>query len=119
MAPSPKPASHAVAEVITRAKTPPLHLLGGDRSLPWELAEHVRLGHDAAVISNDSSFAYWYPACGIPIDTQTGRARQQAPTKPELGLYQLDDEALTAARRTARLLLDWAGADTGIDRAAA
>ncbi len=110
-----------VAEILTRANTPllPLHLLGGDRSLPWELAEHLRLGHDTAVTSNDSSFAYWYPACGIPIDAQTGRASREAPTKPELGDRYLDDQALTDARRTARLLLNRAGADTATERAAA
>jgi hypothetical protein len=102
-----------VETLLARGITSPLHLLGGDRSLPWELAEHRRRGHDGTVRSNDSSFAFWYPACGINIDAATGRAAYEATTKPDLIAGRLDDTALAAARRTARLLLTCA--ETGND----
>ncbi|MGH8905666.1 MAG: hypothetical protein ACRD0K_03945 [Egibacteraceae bacterium] len=73
----------ACVEELARRRMPkPLHLLGGDRSLPWELAEHRRRGYDEIVLSNDSSFAYWYAACGIPVETAAGRAATQAPSGP-------------------------------------
>lgn len=62
----------------------PLHLLGGDRSLPWELAAHRARGHDRYIASNDSSFCFWYAASGIPVDDVGGRAAREAPDKPDL-----------------------------------
>jgi hypothetical protein len=73
-----------VEEVLKRPATKPIHLLGGDRSLPWELTEHRRRGNDCVVRSNDSSFAFWYAACGISVDPTTGRAEYEAPSKPDL-----------------------------------
>jgi len=87
----------------THAGDTRLHLLGGDRSLPWELAEHRRRGHHL-VRSNDSSFAFWYPATGIHIDPDTGRAAYDAPTKPDLVTTCLDGQALAAARQAVGLL---------------
>jgi hypothetical protein len=101
-----------VEALLERGAPKPLHLFGGDRSLPWELAEHRRRGHDQAgasgVRSNDSSFAYWYAACGIPVDPATGRARQDPPGKPDLGL-RLDPSRLAAAAGHVRLLRAAAG----------
>ncbi|MGH3925738.1 MAG: hypothetical protein ACRDTT_23245, partial [Pseudonocardiaceae bacterium] len=37
-----------VAHLLEFGAPTPFHLLGGDRSLPWELREHRRLGHDRA-----------------------------------------------------------------------
>lgn len=93
---------------------PPFHLLGGDRSLPWELAEHHRLGHDrfpggGGVRSNDSSFAFWYAALGIPVDADTGRAARDAPTKPDLASPPLAPDRLTAALGHIALLRSAAG----------
>lgn len=89
-----------VADILADAPKP-LHLLGGDQSLPWELSEHRRRGHDqaepGAVRSNDSSFAYWYAARRIPVDPLTGRAEQLAPAKPDLENTCLDDAQVAAA----------------------
>lgn len=102
-----------VAELLTRDAPKPFHLLGGDRSLPWELAEHRRRGHDRAgtgggVRSNDSSFAYWYAACGIRVDPDTGRAEQEAGSKPDLSGV-LDEARLTTALTHVALLRRAAG----------
>ncbi|WP_239331353.1 hypothetical protein [Frankia sp. CiP3] len=99
-----------VAELAARGG-PHLHLLGGDRSLPWELREHRRRGHEA-VRSNDSSFAYWYAASGIPVDETTGRAAREASAPPDLTHRQLTDEQLTDAERLASLVLEAAGHST-------
>lgn len=89
-----------VAEILATASKP-FHLLGGDRSLPWELSEHRRRGNDhaepGAVRSNDSSFAYWYAAQSIPVDSHTGRAARLASTMPDLEDTCLDDAQLAAA----------------------
>jgi hypothetical protein len=101
-----------VEELLERGAPKPLHLLGGDRSLAWELAEHRRRGHDqrgtSGVRSNDSSFAYWYAACGIPVDPAAGRACQNAPGKPDLR-GRLDPNRLAAAAGHVRLLRTAAG----------
>lgn len=85
----------------------PLHLLGGDRSLPWELCEHLRLGHDRLVRSNDSSFAFWYPASDIPVTN--GRAAREAPDKPDLTDRTLTPGDLQLAVQYAQLLRGNAG----------
>jgi hypothetical protein len=78
----------------------PLHLLGGDRSLIWELREHRRLGHDQpanGVCSNDSSFAFWYAAEGIGVDVESGRAHRHAGTMPDLVARTLTGTELRTA----------------------
>ena len=90
----------------------PLHLLGGDRSLPWELAEHRRHGHDSAVVSNDSSFAFWYPATGTPVDADKGRAEREAPRKPDLISTTLSSDTLALAAANIRMLRAAAGLNT-------
>lgn len=87
----------------------PLHLLGGDRSLPWELTEHRRYGHDSAVVSNDSSFAFWYPATDTPVHAGDGRAEREAPGKPDLTSTTLSPDRLTLARTHIRTLRAAAG----------
>ncbi|MGH8904195.1 MAG: hypothetical protein ACRDYA_21555 [Egibacteraceae bacterium] len=87
----------------------PLHLLGGDRRLPWELTEHRRRSHDDIVRSHDSSFAYWYAACAIPVDATAGQAAAEAPTKPELVITILDGIRLATALEYVTLLRRAAG----------
>lgn len=98
-----------VEALLERGTPLPLHLLGGDRSLAWELAEHRRRDHDSVVRSNDSSFAFWYAACGIDVDPSTGRALHEAPTKPDLIEARLDQTVIDVARRNAQLLFTSAG----------
>lgn len=106
-----------VADLLNRGHHGPLHLLGGDRSLPWELAEHRRRGHTpdetttpaGAVVSNDSSFAYWYAAAGIPLDVRSGRASRAAPDKPDLEHTCLHGLRLAAAKENIRVLRRAAG----------
>lgn len=87
----------------------PLHLLGGDRSLPWELAQHRDRGHDEFICGNDSSFAFWYAACDLHVDPVTGRAPTEAPGKPDLETTTLDPPRLAAAYATIALLRDAVG----------
>lgn len=87
----------------------PLHLLGGDRSLIWELRQHRERGYDTFITGNDSSFAFWYAAHNLPADARTGRARRQAPDKPNLHDHVLDPAQLAAAHRHVALLRDAAG----------
>lgn len=96
---------------ITSWGTPrlPLHLLGGDRSLIWELRQHHRRGYDAFISGNDSSFAYWYAAQDLPADPTTGRAERDAGKKPDLGGVVLDDTRQVAAVRHVTLLREAAG----------
>ncbi|XVS60891.1 hypothetical protein ACQPYE_21530 [Actinosynnema sp. CA-299493] len=98
-----------VEHLLDHAAPPPLHLLGGDRSLPWELSEHRRRGHDAAVRSNDSSFAYWYAVEGIDVDPCTGRADREAATRPDLESTRLGDDGIRTARRHVARLRQAAG----------
>ncbi|MGH3931659.1 MAG: hypothetical protein ACRDTF_16995, partial [Pseudonocardiaceae bacterium] len=102
-----------VAHLLELGAPMPFHLLGGDRSLPWELREHRRRGHDRAehggVRSNDSSFAFWYAASGIDVDGHTGRAERAATTKPDLVAAALTDTDLVTALRHVALLRDAAG----------
>ena len=86
----------------------PLHLLGGDRSLAYELRRHRELRHHA-VRSNDSSTAVWYAACGLPLDPVTGRAPHQAPTRPDLETAVLTDLQLAVAHRNITVIYDHAG----------
>jgi hypothetical protein len=86
----------------------PLHLLGGDRSLAAELREHCQRGH-TAVRSNDSSTAYWYAALGLPLNTRTGRAARQAPSKPDLGHRRLTPRQLALAHANITTLREHAG----------
>jgi hypothetical protein len=86
----------------------PLHLLGGDRSLPAELRRHRDLGHHA-VRSNDSSMPVWYAATGLEVDPRTGRAGQDAPGKPKLEHTRLDPDRLAAARSNIAVLRASAG----------
>lgn len=85
----------------------PLHLLGGDRSLPWELGEHQRRGH-TAVASHDSSFAFWYAACDLAVDPRTGRAAAAAPSPPDLHRPALDVARRLAAHSNVEILLSHA-----------
>ena len=98
-----------VAELSQHGAPKLLHLLGGDRSLPWELREHRRRGHTKLVRSCDSSFAFWYAALGIPVDPVSGRATHEAPTKPDLNDGPLDSARLAIATGHVRLLRDAAG----------
>lgn len=102
-----------VAHLLERGASTPFHLLGGNRSLPWELREHRRRGHDSAehggVCSNDSSFAFWYAASGIDVDGHTGRAGRDAPTKPDLVAGALTDTDLATALTNVALLRRAAG----------
>jgi hypothetical protein len=91
----------------------PLHLLGGDRSLPWELAEHRRRSNDTVVVSNDSSFAFWYPATDTPVHADSGRAAAEAPGKPDLTGTRLTRDQLRLAERYVSLLREAAGLDAG------
>lgn len=90
-----------VAQLLDHNAPKPFHLLGGDRSLPWELSEHRRLGHDhtkhGSVRSNDSSFAFWYAASRISVDTRTGRAERNTTTKPDLVARALTTTSLSTA----------------------
>jgi hypothetical protein len=98
------------AAELHRAGTPPrpLHLLGGDRSLPAELRRHRELAH-RAVRSNDSSMAVWYAAIGLAIDPRVGRAERDAPGKPELERTRLGPARLAAARANIAILRASAG----------
>ncbi|MBO4205583.1 hypothetical protein [Micromonospora echinofusca] len=87
----------------------PLHLLGGDRSLIWELRQHHERGYDMFITGNDSSFAFWYAAHDLPADILTGRATRYAPDKPNLHDHVLDPLRLSAAHRHVALLRDAAG----------
>jgi hypothetical protein len=100
-----------------RNESVPLHLLGGDRSLPWELAEHRRRHHHR-ITGNDSSFAYWYPATGTAVDEDSGRAAQEAPGKPDL-TGRLSSSQLAAAHRHITQLRRAAGLDQPADTGAA
>ncbi|MGH3885491.1 MAG: hypothetical protein ACRDSZ_02805 [Pseudonocardiaceae bacterium] len=105
-----------VAQLLEFEAPKPFHLLGGDRSLPWELREHRRRGHDRAerggVRSNDSSFAFWYAASGIDVDGHTGRAEHDATTKPDLTAGSLTDTDLATALTYVALLRRAAGLPT-------
>lgn len=87
----------------------PLHLLGGDRSLIWELRQHHQRGHDMFISGNDSSHAYWYAARDLPADPVTGRATRDLADKPDLKRHTLTPPQAAAARRTIGLLRDAAG----------
>jgi hypothetical protein len=82
----------------------PLHLLGGDRSLIWELRQHHKRGYDPYITGNDSSFAFWYAAHDLPADHRTGRTAQQAPDKPNLHDHVLGAPAFAVAHRHVALL---------------
>jgi hypothetical protein len=97
--------------LIAEDRRLPVHLLGGDRSLPWELREHRRRGHSEVVRSNDSSFGFWYAACDLPVDMVTGRAEHFAPAKPDL-LSPINLARLTAAQANITLLRSAAGLPT-------
>ncbi|KKM63680.1 hypothetical protein LCGC14_1509010 [marine sediment metagenome] len=49
----------------------PFHLLGADFTLPWELARYAGDWHPN-VVSNDSSFAYWYAREALHIVPEHG-----------------------------------------------
>lgn len=102
-----------VAHLLELGAPKPFHLLGGDRSLPWELREHRRRGHDRAehggVRSNDSSFAFWYAASSIGVDDRTGRAERDATTRPDLVAGELAETDLATAIKHVALLRRAAG----------
>lgn len=102
-----------VAHLLELGAPKPFHLLGGDRSLPWELREHRRCGHDrvepGGVRSNDSSFAFWYAASRIDVDRHTDRAERDATTKPDLVAGALTDTDLATALKHVALLRRAAG----------
>jgi hypothetical protein len=87
----------------------PVHLLGGDRSLPWELRQHRHRGHDGFIRSCDSSYAFWYAANHLPLDPVTGRAACDAPGKPDLENLTLDLPTLATAQATVAVLRAAAG----------
>jgi hypothetical protein len=95
----------ACAAELHQAGMPPrpLHLLGGDRSLPAELRSHCERGHQA-IRSNDSSMTVWYAAIGLQIDPRTGCAESDAPGKPELESTRLNPAQQAAARANITVL---------------
>ena len=103
-----------VDTLLTRDDTTALHLLGGDRSLSWELAEHRRRGHHV-VCGNDSSFAYWYPATGISVDEHTGRAAREPADKPDLTATTLSRQQVATAHHHIDLLRHAAGLSSVLD----
>lgn len=98
-------------EAILSLATPPLplHLLGGDRSLIWELRQHRQRGHDQFICGNDSSHAFWYAARDLPPDPVTGRAARDLTEKPDLEGHALASPRLAVARQTVELLREAAG----------
>ncbi|KKM60475.1 hypothetical protein LCGC14_1541440 [marine sediment metagenome] len=61
-------------DALSRLTAKPLHLLGGDWSLPWEVARYASASPYAsapAVRSNDSSFVYWYSREGVSLTSET------------------------------------------------
>ena len=58
-------------DALSRLTTKPLHLLGGDWSLPWEVACHASGGDAPQLRSNDSSFVYWYSREGAVLTPET------------------------------------------------
>jgi hypothetical protein len=100
-----------LAALTSRDDVPPLplHLLGGDRSLIWELRQHHQRGNDAYITGNDSSFAFWYAAHALPADAHTGRALRQVPDKPNLTDHILESPRLACAQRHIALLREAAG----------
>lgn len=98
-----------VAELHQHARPPrPLHLLGGDGCLPAELRAHRQRGH-AAVRSCDSSAAFWYARCGIPLDAATTVMTRPAPPRPDLETTRLTAAQLAAARASITQIRDAAG----------
>jgi len=98
-----------VAEIHQHASPPPpLHLLGGDGCLPAELRAHRQRGH-TAVRSSDSSAAFWYARCGIPLEAATTVMTGQAPPRPDLETTRLTAAQLAAARASITLIRDAAG----------
>ncbi|MBN1173147.1 MAG: hypothetical protein JXA67_13320 [Micromonosporaceae bacterium] len=98
-------------EAILSLGTPPLplHLLGGDRSLLWELRQHHQRGYDPFICGNDSSHAFWYAARDLPPDPLTGRATRDLTEKPDLEGHALASPRLAVARRTVEVLRHAAG----------
>jgi hypothetical protein len=98
-----------VAELHQHGTPPrPLHLLGGDGSLPAELRAHRQRCH-AAVRGSDSSAAFWYARCGIPPDPTTTVMTHPAPPRPDLETTQLTTAQLAAARASITMIRDAAG----------
>src|SRR5262249_53215106 len=65
------------------------------------------------VVSNDSSFAFWYPATDTPVHAASGRAAAAAPGKPDLTATRLTRDQLRLAERYVSLLREAAGLDAG------
>lgn len=102
--------------ILTLVDNPaPLHLLGGDRSLLWELRQHRHRGHDRFITGNDSSHAFWYAACDLSTDPISGRAARDPAGKPDLDRRVLTPRQLAAARRTVALLHDAAGHPSALE----
>jgi hypothetical protein len=98
-----------VAELHQHASPPrPLHLLGGDGCLPAELRAHRQRGH-AAVRTCDSSAAFWYARCGIPLDAATTVMTRPAPPRPDLETTRLTAAQLAAARASITMIRNAAG----------
>ncbi|KKN68971.1 hypothetical protein LCGC14_0446560 [marine sediment metagenome] len=79
----------------------PFHLLGADFTLPWELARYAGDWHPN-VVSNDSSFAYWYAMRGLhlheihsflPVYRRVGGLEGDIiRTAPPVDLFQVPNE---------------------------
>jgi hypothetical protein len=104
------PARLACVAGLHRHGTPPkpLHLLGGDGCLPAELRAHRERGHDG-VRSSDSSAAFWYARCGIPLDPASTIMARPAPPRPDLETARLTAAQLAAARASITMIRDAAG----------
>lgn len=96
--------------LLARGESMALHLLGGDRSLPWELAEHRRRGHHR-VRGNDSSVAYRFPVTGIGVEADIGRAAREAAGELDLVAATLKTASFATAHRYIALLRRAAGLD--------
>jgi hypothetical protein len=59
----------------------PVHLLGGDNYLPWELSQQKQYDW---IFSNDSSATIWYGAHGETYDPCTGKIKNIITKKPDL-----------------------------------
>lgn len=102
-----------VAELHRQGTPPkPLHLLGGDGCLPAELHAHLDRGHQA-VRSNDSSAAFWYARCGIPLDTASCHMAVPAPSKPDLEGTRLTPAQLAVAQAGVAVIREAAGLPAG------
>lgn len=95
---------------LHRHGTPPkpLHLLGGDGCLPAELRAHRERDHHG-VRSSDSSAAFWYARCGIPLEAASTIMARPVPPRPDLETSRLTAAQLASARASITMIRDAAG----------